>query len=149
MTRVDFYILTERNRRTMDQLLCTLTNKAIQGGHQVYIHAQGADHSQQLDDWLWTFQDVSFLPHACIDVQAVAQQDYDQPTPVLIGHDDPPSALHDIMINMTNEVPFFFGRFDRLIEIVSQQPEQRDRARERYRFYQERGYTLNTHQLDA
>jgi DNA polymerase-3 subunit chi len=127
----------------MDQVLCSLTNKAWDRGHRVFIHSSNSEHSQQLDDWLWTYKDISFMPHG-----QLAQTD-PMKTPVLIGHEDPPSELHDIMINMTNTVPFFFGRFDRLIEIVSQVPEQRDRARERYRFYQERGYTLNTHQLDA
>ena len=100
----------------------------------------------KVDSLLWTFKDTSFLPHGQVDKADVEK------TPVLIGHGDPPEDLHDIMINMTSSVPLFFSRFDRLIEIVDQASgadNNRTKARDRYRFYQERGYTLNTHNLDT
>lgn len=143
MTRVDFYILSEHSRRSMKQILCSVTAKAYGHGHKIYVHTENNDQASQIDDLLWTCQDISFLPHG---QAGIADQ---EKTPILIGHTDPPVELHDIIINMTNTVPLFFGRFDRLIEIVSPSPDQRDKARERYRFYQERGYTLNTHELDV
>ena len=145
MTRVDFYILPEAAKRTSDQVLCSLTGKAWKQGKSVYIHTESSERSSRLDNLLWTFKDTSFLPHGLVD-----QTDQEK-TPILIGHEDPPDDLHDIMINMTSSVPLFFGRFDRLIEIVdqaSQANDSRDKARDRYKFYQERGYTLNTHKLD-
>lgn len=143
MTRVDFYILPETARRTSDQVLCSLTGKAWKQGNRVYIHTESPDRSSKVDTLLWTFKDVSFLPHGPVD-----RMDAEK-TPILIGHEDPPTDQHDIMINMTHSVPLFFGRFDRLIEIVDQASSGRDQARERYRFYKERGYTLNTHNLDT
>ncbi len=143
MTRVDFYILPETTKRTTDQVLCSLTGKAWKRGNRVYIHTDSPDRSARLDNLLWTFNDTSFLPHGVVNKTEMEN------TPVLIGHEDPPEDLHDIMINMTNTVPLFFGRFDRLIEIVDQAAEERAQARDRYRFYQERGYTLNTHNLDS
>ncbi len=143
MTRVDFYILPVTAKRTSDQILCALTGKAWKQGNRVYIHTDSPDRSTKMDALLWTFKDTSFLPHGLVD-----QADMEK-TPVLIGHEDPPADLHDIIINMTSSVPLFFGRFDRLIEIVDQASNGRDQARERYRFYKERGYTLNTHNLDT
>lgn len=143
MTRVDFYILPEQAARNERQILCSLTDKAWKQGHRVYIHVAHAESCNELDELLWTFRDVSFVPHG-----QLGQVDPEQ-TPVLIGHEDPPEELHDIMINMTDSLPLFFGRFDRLIEIVDPSSERRQKARERYRFYKERGYTLNTHNLDA
>jgi DNA polymerase-3 subunit chi len=143
VTRVDFYILPETARRTSDQVLCSLTGKAWKQGKRVYIHTESSDRSSKVDTLLWTFKDVSFLPHGLID-----RMDAEK-TPVLIGHEDPPADQHDIMINMTNTVPLFFGRFDRLIEIVDHASEGKNLARERYRFYKDRGYTLNTHNLDS
>lgn len=143
MTRVDFYILPETAKRTSDQVLCSLTGKAWKQGKKVYIHTESANRATALDNLLWTFSDTSFLPHGQID-----QTDLEK-TPVLIGHVDPPTDLHDIMINMTGSVPLFFARFDRLIEIVDQASADREQARERYRFYKERGYTLNTYNLDT
>ncbi len=143
MTRVDFYILSEQANRTADQILCSIAGKAWKQGSGVYIHTDSADHSSRIDNFLWTFKDTSFLPHGLID------QTNSEKTPILIGHQDPPKDLHDVIINVTQDVPLFFGRFDRLIEIVDQNSEGRNQARERYRFYQERGYTLNTHNLDS
>jgi len=143
VTRVDFYILPEMAKRTADQVLCSLTGKAWKQGNRVYIHTGSSDRSTKVDALLWTFKDTSFLPHGLVN-----QIDIEK-TPILIGHEDPPADQHDIMINMTDSVPLFFGRFDRLIEIVDQASGDQDQARERYRFYKERGYTLNTHNLDS
>ena len=41
----------------------------------------------------------------------------------------------------------FFSRFSRLAEIVVEQDPVRVPARERFRFYRERGYPLQTHQI--
>ena len=143
MTRVDFYILPENAKRTSEQVMCSLTGKAWRQGCRVYIHTDSPDRSTKVDSLLWTYKDISFLPHGLVD-----RIDMEK-TPVLIGHEDPPVNLHDIMINMTDTVPLFFGRFDRLIEIVDPANNNRTQARERFRFYQERGFTLNTHKLDT
>ena len=52
-----------------------------------------------------------------------------------------------LLINLAPQVPETFGRYERLAEIVGASTETRERGRERYRFYRERGYTLQTHQL--
>jgi DNA polymerase III subunit chi len=44
-------------------------------------------------------------------------------------------------------VPPWFGRFNRVAEPVGADEAARAAARERYRYYQDRGYTLNTHKL--
>ncbi|MBU1664112.1 MAG: DNA polymerase III subunit chi, partial [Gammaproteobacteria bacterium] len=46
-----------------------------------------------------------------------------------------------------DEPPEFFGRFQRLLEVVSTEPGDRERARERFRFFKGRGYELATHDL--
>ena len=56
--------------------------------------------------------------------------------------------LHDeVLLNLRPEWPPFFSRFQRLIEIVSLDDEDRAAARERYRFYRDRGYEIRTHDL--
>ncbi len=46
-------------------------------------------------------------------------------------------------------MPAFFSRFERVMETSGADPGSREAARDRYRYYQERGYTLNTHKLGA
>ena len=50
------------------------------------------------------------------------------------------------MINLAAEVPEFFSRYQRVAEVVDGHAERRERSRDRYRFYRDRGYKLNTHQ---
>jgi len=49
-------------------------------------------------------------------------------------------------VNLADEIPGFFGRFDRVAEIVV--GENRDAGRERYKFYRDRGFPLFHHELD-
>jgi DNA polymerase-3 subunit chi len=52
-----------------------------------------------------------------------------------------------VLVNLESTVPPWFGRFHRVAELVGGDDSARAAARERYRFYQDRGYTLNTHRL--
>ncbi len=141
MTRVDFYLLEQEGERDFALLACRLAEKAYLLGHRVYIHVSGVEQGAALDDLLWTFKSGSFIPHARLGVM-------DEPLPpVLVGHDAEPDTHHDVLINMTSEVPRFFSRFERVAELVSAAEPARAQARERYRFYKERGYTLDTHRL--
>jgi len=45
--------------------------------------------------------------------------------------------------------PSMFSRFQRLVEIVGTDADDREDARARFRFYRDRGYEIRTHQLGA
>ncbi|MDV3237908.1 MAG: DNA polymerase III subunit chi [Gammaproteobacteria bacterium] len=158
MTRVDFYILPDADPAQRPLLACRLAEKAYGQGLKVYVHTATEGEALHLDELLWTFRDGSFLPHA-IAKGAIAKgtdPDFAESAksgsvpvlvPVLVGHDHEPSTHTDVLINLGAEVPRFFGRFERVAELVDQRPEQLALSRERYRFYRERGYELNSHQL--
>lgn len=142
MTRVDFYILGKAGgdrRRTA----CRLADKAYRSGHRVYLHAASEAEAHALDELLWTFQAGSFVPHARYPADPAL------PVPVLIGHSGEPEVEPDVLINLTDELPRFFARFERVLEIVEADEAARHRARERFRFYRERGYPLASHEIDA
>jgi len=141
MTRVDFYILPDSDPAQRPQLACKLAEKAYGQGLTVYVHTTTEAEAVHLDELLWTFRHGSFLPHA-LDSKVT-----DEPPPILIGYDHEPSSHTDVLINLTAEVPRFIARFERIAELVDQRPEQLAQSRERYRFYRERGYELNSHQL--
>ena len=50
-------------------------------------------------------------------------------------------------LNLDDEWPPFFATFDRLLEIVTNDEEDRNRARRRYAFYDERGYDINVNTI--
>jgi DNA polymerase III subunit chi len=141
MTRVDFYLLEDTGDSARPLYACRLAEKALQQGHQVYINTESPVQLLQLDDLLWTFRSGSFLPHAVDNGEGDTQQ------PILLGHDREPRDSHDVLVNLSKDVPSFFNRFNRVAEIIGGHEAQRTQARERYRFYKDRGYTLNIHEI--
>jgi len=115
--------------------------KAYGQGRQVMIYAPDAAMADAIDRQLWTTPALSFVPH-CRDTDALADA-----TPVLIGANADVLCSADIMINLHFEQPPAFARFERLVEIVGQDADGRELGRQRYRFYQARGYALKTHDL--
>lgn len=59
MSRIDFYHLT---RKTLEEVLPKLLDKAYAGGKRVLLKTS-AEKVEVLNTFLWTFDDVSFLPH--------------------------------------------------------------------------------------
>ena len=66
---------------------------------------------------------------------------------VTIGTDVTPQTFDGVLINLAQTVPTFFSRFERTLEIVDDCDAARAQSRDRYRFYQKRGYPLQHHTL--
>lgn len=138
MTKVDFYIL---HGGTREQTACKLIEKAYNLGHRIYVHTESDEHSRQLDELLWVFRDGSFLPHEQYQPGTPSE------SPITIGSHAAPEADAEVMINLAPEVPLFFSRFLRVAELVGTESEAKAQGRERFRFYRDRGYPLDTHEL--
>ncbi len=141
MTRVDFYLLDHATEGGRDAAVCKLTHKAFRLGHRIYILTGDHDSAQRLDRLLWTFSAGSFIPHG------LSARPADADLPVLIGHDEPPPAYEDVLISLAPQVPECFSRFQRVAEVVHGGDDEKTLARERFRFYRDRGYALHTHNL--
>jgi DNA polymerase-3 subunit chi len=142
MTRVDFYIIEDSHEQARQRLACRLAEKAYALDHTIYIHTDDRSEAQQLDQLLWTFRDGSFIPH-CLRDDKVADQ-----AAIVIGHGDEPTDHNQVLINLGNEVPAFFSRFERVAEVIAGDEPTRQAGRARFKFYRDRGYELNTHNLD-
>ncbi len=141
MTRVDFYILKENAPGNRYTLACRIAEKAWRQGHRVLIHAGGIDEARHMDRLLWTFREQSFIPHGLLgQVDAGIN-------PVLIGHGNESPQEHEVLINLAPEPPTFLGQFERIAELIDNDPQYRKQGRMRFRFYREHGYPLNTHEI--
>ncbi len=137
MTEIDFYFHVEDKLRTT----CALSAKASQRGLRVLAYCADSESGQKLSRMMWTTPATGFLPH-CSSTDKLASV-----TPIIISSDinEPP---HDqLLINLRDEQPSFFGRFQRLIEVVSLDEDDRQRARERFKFYRDRGYQIRSHDM--
>lgn len=132
MTRIDFYQL-DGTRHAWDQVVCRLCQKAWEQRQPTLLLTEDPAQSRHLDQRLWTFADDSFVPHDL-------DEEDDFVTPILIHDRTEPRDHRQLLINLSPEVPEFFARFERVIELVTD--DNRARARQHYSFYQERGYPL-------
>lgn len=139
MTRVDFYL----NASSKVEVARKLASKALHAGSHLLIFTRDVARAREVDGYFWTSQQLSFLPHVLCGHRLADK------TPILIG-DDPAKLLHpDVLINLAEETPDCFSRFDRLLEIVTEDEGDKERARSRFRYFKERGYPLAVHDLKA
>ena len=138
MTRIDFH------SNVGDPLLyaCRLVRKAYLAGQPLIVLAE-SPRLRAFDEQLWTFSPLDFVPHCLAGSPLTAQ------TPVVLTSslDDVPH--HQILLNLGVTVPPQFARFERLLEIVGNAPDELAAGRDRYRFYRDRGYALNNYKQGA
>ena len=137
MTRIDFYQITD-SRLSEDALVFKLCQKAYAAQQKVLLLTRSEQHSQHLDQLLWTHDDESFIPHDQQDEEGFI-------TPILINHEADPRGERQLLINLSNEIPLFFAQFERVLELVTD--DNKTQARNHYSYYKERGYPLNHHTL--
>jgi DNA polymerase-3 subunit chi len=137
LTTIDFYF----NAADRMQVACRLAGKALAQGKRLLVYAPQAELAQRIDRMLWTWPAIAFVPHCFADDAAAAE------TPVLIARqaESPPGC--ELLLNLAIESPPFFERFERLLEVVSQDEAERREARARYAWYRERGYAIRNHDL--
>jgi DNA polymerase-3 subunit chi len=86
---------------------------------------------------LWQFREDAFVPHALLNAE-----DAPADCPVSIGWHPEPGHHHDVIINLSPELPAFFSRFERLVEVVVQNDDVLDYTRQHFRFLKDRGYPI-------
>ena len=139
MTRICFYHGADDRLQAAAAWLA----EAYARRQRVLVYAPEAHIADAIDRLLWTRQATGFLPHCRADAPLAAQ------TPVLIAErlDDLPQE--DCLLNLGDQVPPGFSRFDQVVEIVSEAEADKQPARERFKFYRDRGYPLENQRFAA
>ena len=129
MTYIDFYFNVENKLNKIHEIL----EREIFRKRKIFIAVNDLNGAEALSDFLYTISQTSFLPHS-------------------IGHYEEMAAIHidwdhkfvsdDFMINLKSEILPSFSRYLRLIEIVSQNEEDKKTARDRLKFYRDHGYEI-------
>jgi len=132
VTKVDFYTGSTDKLRTA----CQLSHKAMQNGVRAVISTHDAATGDALDKLLWHYPATAFIPHCRSDAGEAAQM------PVVLDHGGEKFPHYDLLISLHNECVPFFSRFERVIEIIGSDAEDRRLGRERFKFYRDRGYEL-------
>lgn len=140
MTRVDFYTGSTDRLRTA----CQLSHKAMQNGVRVVISAPDSAAIDALDKLLWHYPATAFIPHCRSDAEEAGQIPVLSLSkwPVVLDSGAGKFPHHDLLISLHQECVPFFSRFERVIEIITQDENDARLGRERYGFYKDRGYEL-------
>ena len=137
MTIIDFYTHVDEPLAVAARLV----QKAYAQHGNVRVLTPDAAATDALDRLLWVQPATSFLPH-CRAGSPLAGE-----TPVIVDHLADHTGPAAVLINLCAAPPPFFGRFERLAEIVCGDEASAAAGRDRYRFYRERGYELRAHNL--
>jgi DNA polymerase-3 subunit chi len=137
MTQIDFYFHVEDKLKTA----CKLSAKAYSQGLRVLAFCTDHEAGQKFSRMLWTIPPISFVPHCSADDKLAAV------TPIIVDCEGTNPAHDDVLLNLRHELPPFFSRFQRLVEIVSIDEDDRRQARDRFKFYRDRGYEIRQHDL--
>jgi DNA polymerase III subunit chi len=141
MTEVTFHF----NAPDKTGYACRLLRKAVGAGAKVVVTGDGA-LLRELDTALWTFSPLEFVPH-CLGTgspPAVLAA-----SPVVLSESARSAPHQQVLVNLGSAVPEGFERFERLIEVVTADEEERQQGRRRWKHYADRGYAITRHDLAA
>lgn len=137
--QVDFYVL-KTSSLDARKLACRLAVMAWERGHHITLITDTDALARDMDELLWELPHDRFLPHG------LASQPEGKVAPVMITT-MPQVSSGDVMINLSLHAVPEPARFNRLLEIVSQQDDQLLASREKYRFYRDQGINPMTHEI--
>lgn len=119
---------------------CRLLRKAMRQGVRVQVTAP-AEVLADLDLSLWTVEERDFVPHGRVPgmASAVAAR-----TPIWLATAVQTRDAPRVLVNLGAEMPPQ-AAVDRVIEIVSAEPDEAARGRDRWRDYKALGLPLKHH----
>jgi len=121
---------------------CRLLRKAVASGARVVVTGD-SDTLQLLDAALWTFSATDFVPHCLLD----SEPSVVAASPVILATSLQTVAHQQVLLNLGHGVPDGFERFERVIELVGMDEEERQLARVRWKHYTDRGHPITRHDL--
>ena len=132
MTSVSFHV----NLADRTGYACRLLRKACAAGARVVVVGDPLQ-LRELDAALWTFSPQDFIPHAVAGaaLPAVLAQ-----SPVILAPQAGDAPHRQVLVNLGMDVPEGFEGFERLIELVSDAPEEMSQARQRWKHYAGQGH---------
>lgn len=137
MTQIEFYSVDPETVKMPYSHLCELIKRAYRRGQKIFVHSQNKSQAEKVDELLWTLDNKSFIPHQLVN------EDPDTMPPVEIGFGQEPTIKPDVLINLSTDTPHFFSRFKWVFEYAYGDESNKEKAREKFRFYRERGYPIN------
>lgn len=139
MSRIDFYHL---QKQTLEEVLPKLLMKSCSSGKKVVVKIGTEERLEQMNSYLWTFQDESFLPHGS-KKDGFAEQ---QPIWLTLQDDNPNAAEFLFLIDGAQTTPDKTTNYERIFNIFDGNAE--DKARKLWKEYKTAGFDVFYWQQD-
>lgn len=151
MTEILFYF----NAPDRLNYACRVLRKALRSGAQGEARSfpgaavtAPAPMLARFDRALWSFEAVEFIPHLLV-ADAVLPDARHRRTPVWLVARAEQAAHLPLLLHLGEAPAEGFESFERLIEVVSSDADEREAARARWKHYKSRGYEIRQHEAAA
>lgn len=144
MARINFaFGATERTTQA-----CQTTLKQYLAGQKLVVYSSDLARLRDFDQKLWKVDDAAFVPHVWSDDPLAPY------TPILLVSKDLAQTLEGLspdtwLLNLDDACPPTLGALQRVLEIVSDDPEDKEQARQRWRTYQAAGHDVKSFSLQT
>ncbi len=131
MTNVQFIF----NVKDKTALLHSLLLQNLQKKKTSLVFCGDQSEIRALSENLWLSSGVSFLPHTL-------NKKYENE--MIILSNDRIDWMDDTLINFSSSMIDGFNRYLKLIELVTDDEKNKEKARDRFKFYKDCGYKVNS-----
>lgn len=142
MARIDFAFGASNKLSQASQTIL----RQFLAGQKMVVFCSDVSRLKAFDLQLWAVDDAAFVPHV------MAGDPLAPDTPIILVSENLEKVLADLaeqawMLNLDDQCPPAVGQISRVLEIVSEEHEDKDLARARWRNYQAAGHDLHAHRL--
>ncbi|MEP7301069.1 MAG: DNA polymerase III subunit chi [Caldimonas sp.] len=123
---------------------CRLLRKAARQASPIAVTGP-REVLAELDRELWALGPTEFVAHAWVAEKDAVPARLHAST-VWLAPDALAAPVHEALVNLGETAPHGFESFERLIEVVSADAADRAAARERWKGYAARGYSIDRHE---
>lgn len=138
MTEVAFHF----NVPDRTHYLCRLLRKVVGSGKRALVLLP-SERMAEVNHALWAFSQEDFIAHATTQDAASVQQR----SLVLLAETVVDAGHAQVLINLRPDMPQGFDVFERVLELVGLEEDERLSARQRWRAYRQQGYALQQFDL--
>lgn len=142
-TKVMFYILENLDKvkdsaiNMLNLQACHLAADFYRQKQRVFVYTQDQESAHNIDEMLWAFDPMSFVPHNLIG------EGPNYGSAVEISW-QAPANRRPVLINLTSTVPHFANQFSQIIDFVPTDETAKQVARERFKHYRQLGFQVDT-----
>lgn len=135
MAKVSFYLFEKSPERQVEST-CRLCRKILRQPERIWLLCADKDLQHELDERLWTFDAIGFIPHGI-----------DQPQASVCISAQLPEQADWIIFNFNAEALEPYTKFSHIIEIIENNEAAKQIGREKFKQYRRLGIEPQTYKL--